>query len=80
LGHGVGTYADVPTDGTVPNAPHKTPLESVLDIIRSLFPPNLFKAAVDMNVLGIITFSVGSSSSSSHSLSLSMRACVGSES
>lgn len=53
-----GTYAEVPTDGSVPNAPQKTPLESILDIIRSLFPPNLFKAAVDMNVLGIITFSV----------------------
>jgi Na+/H+-dicarboxylate symporter len=54
-----GTYAEVPTDGPVPNAPQKTPLESILDIIRSLFPPNLFKAAVDMNVLGIITFSIG---------------------
>jgi Na+/H+-dicarboxylate symporter len=54
-----GTYAEVPTDGSVPNAPQKTPLESMLDIIRSLFPPNLFKAAVDMNVLGIITFSIG---------------------
>lgn len=55
----LGSYAEVPDNGTAPTAPRKTPLESILDIIRSLFPSNLFRAALEMNVLGIITFAVG---------------------
>lgn len=63
-----GNYAEIPDNGTIPTAPRKTPLESILDIIRSLFPSNLFRAALDTDILGIITFAIGSRSSEAHSL------------
>jgi len=50
--------SDLALSGKVPNAPQITPLEGVLNIIRSMFPPNLVAAAADMNILGLITFSV----------------------
>ncbi len=56
--HQTGRFADVDT-GKAPNVDEKTPLESILDIIRSMFPSNLVKAAVEMNVVGIISFSIG---------------------
>ena len=36
----------------------KGALVSLLDVVRGMFPSNLFEAAVNMNVLGLIVFSV----------------------
>lgn len=36
----------------------RTPLEALLDVARNMFPDNVAAAAVNMNILGIITFSL----------------------
>ena len=36
----------------------RTPFEALLDVARNMFPDNVAAAAVDMNILGIITFSL----------------------
>lgn len=36
----------------------KTPFEALLDVARNMFPDNVAAAAVNMNILGIITFSL----------------------
>ena len=38
--------------------PHISPLTALLGVIRSIFPENIALAAVNMNILGIITFSL----------------------
>lgn len=53
--------ASVPAD--VANLPKslrepKGALEAVLDVVRGMFPDNLLRAGVEMNVLGLIVFSV----------------------
>lgn len=53
--------ASVPAD--VANLPKslrepKGALEAMLDVVRGMFPDNLLRAGVDMNVLGLIVFSV----------------------
>ena len=45
--------------GTAPSVVEKTPLESILQVFRSMFPKNLVEAAATNNVLGIITFAIG---------------------
>ena len=35
-----------------------TTADSLLDVFRSMFPPNIVKAAADMNILGVISFSL----------------------
>eukprot|EP01087_Luapelamoeba_hula_P011051 TRINITY_DN2975_c0_g1_i1.p1 TRINITY_DN2975_c0_g1~~TRINITY_DN2975_c0_g1_i1.p1 ORF type:complete len:519 (-),score=91.76 TRINITY_DN2975_c0_g1_i1:13-1569(-) len=52
-----GDFGDV-KGGDAPDVEEKTPLESILEVIRSAFPPNLFAAAHDMNVLGVLTFAI----------------------
>jgi len=43
----------------IPNRPADyTTADSLLDVLRSMFPPNIVKAAADMNILGVITFSL----------------------
>lgn len=36
----------------------RTPLEALLDVARNMFPDNVAAAAVNMNILGVITFSL----------------------
>lgn len=36
----------------------RTPFEALLDVARNMFPDNVAAAAVNMNILGIITFSL----------------------
>jgi len=35
-----------------------TTADSLLDVLRNMFPPNIVKAAADMNILGVISFSL----------------------
>lgn len=39
-------------------SPQASPLAALLGVVRNVFPDNLARAAVDMNILGIITFSL----------------------
>ena len=36
----------------------RTPLGALLDVARNMFPDNVAAAAVNMNILGVITFSL----------------------
>lgn len=36
----------------------RTPLDSVLDLFRQMVPDNIVKAAIQLNLLGIITFAL----------------------
>ena len=36
----------------------RTPLKALLDVARNMFPDNVAAAAVNMNILGVITFSL----------------------
>jgi Na+/H+-dicarboxylate symporter len=57
---GVGSTAIAPASGELPTSlmHPKGALESLLLVVKGMFPPNLLKAGVDMNVLGLIVFSV----------------------
>jgi solute carrier family 1 (high affinity glutamate transporter) protein 1 len=46
-----------PNQPPITNTP-KTPLESIVGILKGLFPANLFQAAAEMNIPGIVTFAV----------------------
>lgn len=50
--------ASAPTEATIPDVVHRTPLEALLDVARNMFPDNVAAAAVNMNILGVITFSL----------------------
>lgn len=36
----------------------RSPLDALLDVARNMFPDNVAAAAVNMNILGVITFSL----------------------
>lgn len=55
---GVCVQAAAPTPANLPDAAQRTPLEALLDVARNMFPDNVAAAAVNMNILGIITFSL----------------------
>ncbi len=50
--------AAAPSAGDIPAAVQRTPLEALLDVARNMFPDNVAAAAVNMNILGVITFSL----------------------
>ena len=50
--------ADAPTPADLPKARQRSPLEALLDVARNMFPDNVAAAAVNMNILGVITFSL----------------------
>ena len=50
--------AQAPAPSAALPAVQRTPLEALLDVVRNMFPDNVAAAAVDMNILGIITFSL----------------------
>ena len=50
--------AAAPTAADLPSAVRRTPLEALLDVARNMFPDNVAAAAVNMNILGVITFSL----------------------
>jgi Na+/H+-dicarboxylate symporter len=57
---GVGSEPIRPAAGALPkslNEP-KGALEAMLEVVRGMFPDNLLRAGVEMNVLGLIVFSV----------------------
>ena len=47
-----------PTAADIPTSPQQTPFEALLNVARNMFPDNVAAAAVDMNILGVITFSL----------------------
>jgi Na+/H+-dicarboxylate symporter len=57
---GVGGEALRPEAGELPASLQnpKGALEAMLEVVRGMFPPNLVQAAAEMNVLGLIIFSV----------------------
>ena len=50
--------AAAPSAADIPAAVQRTPLEALLDVARNMFPDNVAAAAVNMNILGVITFSL----------------------
>ncbi len=50
--------AAAPSAAGIPAAVQRTPLEALLDVARNMFPDNVAAAAVNMNILGVITFSL----------------------
>ena len=50
--------AAAPSAAAIPAAVQRTPLEALLDVARNMFPDNVAAAAVNMNILGVITFSL----------------------
>ncbi len=50
--------AAAPSAAEIPAAVQRTPLEALLDVARNMFPDNVAAAAVNMNILGVITFSL----------------------
>ncbi|DBA93948.1 TPA: hypothetical protein ACH3X1_001610 [Trebouxia sp. C0004] len=50
--------AAAPSAADIPAAVQRTPLEALLDVARNMFPDNVVAAAVNMNILGVITFSL----------------------
>lgn len=50
--------AAAPSAAEIPAAAQRTPLEALLDVARNMFPDNVAAAAVNMNILGVITFSL----------------------
>ena len=50
--------AAAPSAAGIPAAVQRTPLEALLDVARNMFPDNMAAAAVNMNILGVITFSL----------------------
>ena len=50
--------AAAPTPAELSEAVQRTPLEALLDVARNTFPDNIAAAAVNMNILGVITFSL----------------------
>lgn len=50
--------AAAPTPATISEAVQRSPLEALLDVARNMFPDNIAAAAVNMNILGVITFSL----------------------
>lgn len=57
-GECVCMQADAPTPADLPEAVQRSPLEALLDVARNMFPDNVAAAAVNMNILGVITFSL----------------------
>lgn len=57
---GVGSEPLRPAAGELPASLQdpKGALEAMLEVVRGMFPPNLVEAAVSMNVLGLIIFSI----------------------
>ncbi|MCB9893151.1 MAG: dicarboxylate/amino acid:cation symporter [Planctomycetes bacterium] len=57
---GVGGTDLAPVGGELPQSlmQPKGALESLLQVVKGMFPPNLLQAGVEMNVLGLIVFSV----------------------
>ena len=49
--------APIPAD-IADAALQRTPLDALLDVARNMFPDNVAAAAVNMNILGVITFSL----------------------
>lgn len=50
--------AAAPTPADIADAVQRRPLDALLDVARNMFPDNVAAAAVDMNILGVITFSL----------------------
>ena len=51
--------ASAPTGAAAaPAVQRGTPLEALMEVVRNMFPDNVAAAAVNMNILGVITFSL----------------------
>ena len=47
-----------PAAAEAPGSPQQSPFEALLNVARNMFPDNVAAAAVDMNILGVISFSL----------------------